>query len=153
VIANGGFESDEVGPWVPTITSTPGNVIGAVSNDRPHSGSSNSYKIDFRNLDGGLLRLTQTIKIEPGKNYEMSYWWYSSNNVAYAGTGLQVTFPGRSFYISVNSDSRPSNTWFRESLTFTAPASFATVVLSWSSNRGPSDMIMYLDDAAIVQIP
>jgi len=73
VIANGGFESGEVGPWVPTITSAPGNIIGAVSNDRSHSGS-NTYNIGFKNLDGGFLRLMQTIKIEPGKNCEMSYW-------------------------------------------------------------------------------
>ncbi|KAK1829450.1 hypothetical protein QBC39DRAFT_356589 [Podospora conica] len=154
VIINGGFESGDVGPWVPTITSAPGNVVGAVSNERPHSGS-NSYKVEFKNIDGGLMRLTQAIKIEPGKNYEVSYWWYASNNVAYAGSNIQVSFPGRSFYVSINSDSpsRAPNTWHRESLTFNAPVSFATVMMAFSANRGPSDVVMYLDDASIVQIP
>ncbi|KAK4179429.1 hypothetical protein QBC36DRAFT_232130 [Triangularia setosa] len=131
VLPNGGFESSELSPWAPSITSTPGNVVAAVSNERPYTGS-NSLK--------------------PGQTYEMSYRWWSSNNIAYAGTSFQVSFPGRSFYTSVNSDSRAGGTWYRESLTFTAPTSFATVVLSWSANRGPSAVVAYLDDAAIVKI-
>jgi len=72
--------------------------------------------------------------------------------VAYAGTSMQVTFPGRSFSLSINSDSQPANQWLRQSVTFTAPTSFATVVLSWSANRGPSSVVVYLDDASIVKI-
>ncbi|KAK0742391.1 hypothetical protein B0T21DRAFT_361264 [Apiosordaria backusii] len=135
VIANGGFESGSaIGPWVPSITSTPGNVVIDVSNERPYSGS-NSFKVVFNNNDGGIVRLTQSsVKLEPGQTYEMSYRWFSTNNVAYAGTSMQVSFPGR------------------ETLTFQAPTSFANVILSWSANRGPSAVTAYLDEVAIVKI-
>jgi hypothetical protein len=49
VVANGGFEAGaDVGPWIPTVTSTPGNIVYSVSNGRPHSGA-NSLKVVFNN--------------------------------------------------------------------------------------------------------
>lgn len=154
VIANGDFEAGAVGPWVPTVTSTPGNVFGSVSNERPHSGR-NSFKVEFKNLDGGGIRLAQNIKLNPLKNYEMSYWWFSGDSATSYTTQLLATFPGRSIFIQTpyRADSRTPNTWYRESLTFKPPTPGANLVLSFSANRAAAEVVMYFDDVAIVEVP
>lgn len=154
VVGNGDFEAGAVGPWVQSIFSTAGNYVGSVSNEKPHSGR-NSFKLEFNNQDGGQLKLTQNIKIFPGKNYEMSYWWYSGSSTTAYTTQLLAQFPGRSIYLNIpfRADSRALNTWYRESLTFTPPASFATLTLSFSANKAESKVVMYFDDVAIVEIP
>lgn len=154
MLGNGDFETGADGPWVQTIFSTVGNYVGSVSNERPHSGR-NSFRLDFMAIDGGQFKLIQDIKIFPGKNYEMSYWWFSGSSSTPYTTQLVAQFPGRSVYLNTpfRIESRTLNTWYRESLTFAAPASFATVTLSFSANKADAGVVMYFDDVSIVEVP
>jgi hypothetical protein len=132
--------------------SGPGNVVGEVSSERPHSGSK-SFKITFRNQDGGTVTWRQQVKIEfPGQEYELSFWYFSANSGA--SNRIQGGIQGGGSYTSVNNQliNAPAGQWMRASVRFTPVVSIAHVELLFGCGVGTRGNVVYVDDVGLERV-
>ncbi|KAK3386656.1 hypothetical protein B0H63DRAFT_139416 [Podospora didyma] len=152
ILANPGFESGSPSPW--TLSSTLGtdSVIGVsvVTNQERHSGAS-SLRAVYDNTNGGSRTYMQIVSLEPGADYEASWWYYSTNSAASTVTRMQ--FAGAATFVyDVATLNMPTGQWIRTSKLFTATTSFGTVRFSMFGNKANAPNTFFVDDISIMKV-
>ena len=153
---NPGFESGNLNGWVVT------EQLGAftpqeVSPLRAHSGGQ-AVRAVFLNDNGRSTTLGQSVFLIPGANYTVSGWVSHDNPASIYCRFTVYAFPysARTFS-TLSLTTVPAGTWVRQSTTFQAAASFATLYANFGCdvtgtvNSVAGKNVVYIDDISMVQ--
>ncbi|KAM7206912.1 WSC domain containing protein [Rhypophila sp. PSN 637] len=146
---DGTFESGTLGDWVlgasPHLTST------TVTTVNPRSGS-RSLLMRYLNVNGGGNSITYNMFIIPGRQYEFNLYYRHTNPAAATSLYLYV-YPDilQTDFSTAQLHDAPANVWGTRTITFTAVASWAQLVVNVGGNTGqPNDV--YIDDITLKRL-
>jgi hypothetical protein len=152
-VDDGGFESGAISSsWTMYGDMSSDSVLSAaVSADVAHEGSY-SLKTVFTNTDGGSRGWTQSLSLEPGALYEVSWWYYSTTSTSNTVSRVQIVGGGLSVLKDASTLNAPADTWVQVTQQFTPTANFATLYFLVFGNKGDGANVFYVDDIAITQM-
>ena len=129
LVANGGFETGSLGPWILNGGSS------GIDSSTPHSGG---FDVEL-GTSGGDGTLSQTFATVPGTTYAVNFWLKNGSS----GTNdFSVNFGGTQLFSTVNAGS----SGYTEH-TINVVASSSSTTLTFTERNDPS--FWFLDDVSV----
>lgn len=154
--ANGDFETGDRSPWASWEWSQPNVFWDAIGSGAGARSGKYGLQVAYFNTNGDRDELIQnSVAVEPGATYTLSYWVRQTNNQAYCTSSAHVS-PVKgdwgSWYANTQLGLRGAaqGEWMEVSVAFTASASFTSLEIITSCNVG-SPNTMYIDDITLVK--
>jgi len=151
-LEDGGFESGRL--WALSAASGHDAILNvSVADDRAHGGQY-SLKAVFSNDNGGSRTYAQRVRLVPGAQHEIPWWFYSSNPAAATSSQIEFVGGGLSFLVEAPTQGIKPGRWIKVSRLFVAPASFGTVYFTVSGSRAKTadPQVLYVDDISIREV-
>ncbi|KAK3901802.1 WSC domain-containing protein [Staphylotrichum tortipilum] len=151
VLGEGGFED---GAFWPNADSGMGgaDVISVgITSERVRTGNF-ALKMVYTNANAGSRSWTNPVRLEAGGLFEISWWYWSTNDRSATVTRVYFNGGGLSFAFDVSSRGMPTGQWVRASKTFVAASTYGTAMLSVFGNRETDGNVLYVDDVSIIRI-
>ncbi|KAJ4300576.1 hypothetical protein N0V88_003255 [Collariella sp. IMI 366227] len=162
VVANPGFESPALGWELGPNHSAPKatNALIGISKEMSHSGGQ-SLKFHYLAQEHVEVEYIQRgIKLYPGVDYELSWWWQSNNNQAETNMFFRLDFFDyvesgwlASSVVTWNPPNQPVGKWTQQVYQFPARGSYVTLAMGFRGAVGKKiQNIMFIDDIDIKRI-
>lgn len=156
IVANGGFDSGALSPWILISASGAESVLGTSLAIGTAYGGRYALKMAHNNAAGISLRewKQDSLQLEPGATYAMSYRFYQSFGQSAIKTSLRFGSSDTSSLIFKTFDhfNTPAGVWTKVADQFVAPASFGTVVFGVRATQGGGPNTIYVDNITIQKV-
>lgn len=159
-----GFETGQSGfdkEWENDPRAAPDssdNIQVSVTRQQSHSGLGSLKFAYFAHNYVGVAYRKRELVLEPGAEYEISWWWFSSNNVARTSMVMRLehteagdlVFDSRAYTFSPPGQTYEQ--WVQQTFRVTAQGSMGTLILQFWASEGAGGNMVYVDDIVMTKV-